>query len=75
MRFPVPALVATGAAAVLALSACGFTPENKSSQQPVDTNQRIVVDNFRAPVAGWGLETDSAYILSLAGCLETLTRY
>ncbi|NKX49149.1 ABC transporter substrate-binding protein, partial [Arthrobacter deserti] len=34
-----------------------------------------MVDNFRAPVAGWALESDAAYILSLSGCLETLTRY
>ncbi|MFI2563472.1 ABC transporter substrate-binding protein [Paenarthrobacter sp. NPDC018779] len=40
-----------------------------------DTNQRIVIDNFRAPVANWALESDSAYILSLSGCLETLTKY
>jgi peptide/nickel transport system substrate-binding protein len=40
-----------------------------------DPKQRIVVDNFRAPVANWALESDDAYILSLSGCLETLTKY
>ncbi|WP_376766122.1 ABC transporter substrate-binding protein [Arthrobacter mobilis] len=34
-----------------------------------------MVDNFRAPVADWALESDAAYILSLSGCLETLTKY
>ena len=33
------------------------------------------MDNFRAPVANWALESDAAYILSLSGCLETLTSY
>ncbi|WP_149956675.1 ABC transporter substrate-binding protein [Zafaria cholistanensis] len=63
-----------GLVAVLALSGCGFSGEGESPQA-ADLDQRIVVDNFRAPVADWALESDAAYILSLSGCLETLTRY
>jgi peptide/nickel transport system substrate-binding protein len=61
--------------ALLSLSACGFSGEAGKSRQAADLDQRIVVDNFRAPVADWALESDAAYILSLSGCLETLTRY
>jgi peptide/nickel transport system substrate-binding protein len=64
-----------GVVAALALSGCGFTGGSGGSEQAADLEQRIVVDNFRAPVADWALESDAAYILSLSGCLETLTRY
>lgn len=70
-----PSIVAMSLGAVLALSGCGFAAAGSTSNQAADTSQRIVVDNFRAPVASWGLETDAAYVLSLAGCLETLTKY
>ncbi|WP_253182749.1 ABC transporter substrate-binding protein [Arthrobacter sp. SW1] len=70
---------ALGVVAVLALGGCGLgngTGGNPgSTDKAVDTNQRIVVDNFRAPVADWAPESDAAYILSLSGCLETLTKY
>ncbi|HEX2291132.1 MAG TPA: ABC transporter substrate-binding protein [Pseudonocardiaceae bacterium] len=59
---------------LLSLSGCGFGGGDSGSE-PSASDQRIVVANFRAPAAGWGLESDSAYILSLSGCLETLTRY
>lgn len=78
MRFSLPASVSLGLAALLALTGCGFTGTNTGTSQPTqvaDKEQRIVVDNFRAPVANWALESDSAYILSLSGCLETLTRF
>ncbi|MEX5296554.1 ABC transporter substrate-binding protein [Kocuria sp. CPCC 205268] len=64
-----------GLAALLTLSGCGFSGEDGGSEQASGSDQRIVVDNFRAPVADWALESDAAYILSLSGCLETLTRY
>lgn len=64
-----------GVVTVLTLSGCGFSGGDGGSEQPADPDQRIVVDNFRAPVADWALESDAAYILSLSGCLETLTRY
>ena len=67
-----------GVAALLTLSGCGFSGGGAgqgSATPTADTNQRIVVDNFRAPVASWGIESDSAYVLSLSGCLETLTSY
>ncbi|MFP3462023.1 ABC transporter substrate-binding protein [Arthrobacter globiformis] len=75
MRFSFPLSVSVGLVALLSLSACGFSGEAGKSSQAADLNQRIVVDNFRAPVADWALESDAAYILSLSGCLETLTRY
>ncbi|MFE7629432.1 ABC transporter substrate-binding protein [Kocuria sp. NPDC057446] len=64
-----------GVVAVLTLSGCGFSGGDGGSSQAGESDQRIVVDNFRAPVADWALESDAAYILSLSGCLETLTRY
>ena len=64
-----------GFVAILALTGCGFSGGEGGTQQAADLDQRIVVDNFRAPVADWALESDAAYILSLSGCLETLTRY
>ncbi|MFE4082598.1 ABC transporter substrate-binding protein [Paenarthrobacter sp. YIM B13468] len=67
---------ALGLAALLALTGCGLSgAQTGTAGKAADTNQRIVVDNFRAPVANWALESDSAYILSLSGCLETLTKY
>jgi peptide/nickel transport system substrate-binding protein len=65
-----------GLAALLALTGCGLSGgQNATTDNVADKNQRIVVDNFRAPVANWALESDSAYILSLSGCLETLTKF
>lgn len=67
---------AIGLAALLTLTGCGLSGgESGANAKVADTDQRIVVDNFRAPVANWALESDSAYILSLSGCLETLTKY
>lgn len=66
--------MSVGLVALLSLSACGFGGE-AGKTSAADLDQRIVVDNFRAPVADWALASDAAYILSLSGCLETLTRY
>ncbi|MEV7634892.1 ABC transporter substrate-binding protein [Pseudarthrobacter enclensis] len=69
-------IAAIGLAALTALTGCGLSGGGTTStDKAADTNQRIVVDNFRAPVANWALESDAAYILSLSGCLETLTKY
>ena len=70
--------ITLGVAALLTLSGCGFSggqAQQGTATPTADTNQRIVVDNFRAPVANWALESDAAYVLSLSGCLETLTSY
>ncbi len=75
MRFSLPSSLSLGLVALLSLTGCGFSGSSAGSKQAADTDQRIVVDNFRAPVANWALESDAAYILSLSGCLETLTRY
>ena len=74
MRVSLPSSVSLGLAALLALSGCGFSG-SEGEAQGADLDQKIVVDNFRAPVADWALESDASYILSLSGCLETLTRY
>ncbi|MFJ5698407.1 ABC transporter substrate-binding protein [Arthrobacter sp. NPDC093139] len=75
MRISLPSSVSLGLVALLSLSGCGFSGSGGGINKAADTDQRIVVDNFRPPVAGWTLESDAAYILSLSGCLETLTRY
>lgn len=75
MRFSLPSSLSLGLVALLSLSGCGFSGSSAGTKQAANTDQRIVVDNFRAPVANWALESDAAYILSLSGCLETLTRY
>ena len=78
MRSSLRPRVLLAAAAALTLTGCGFSGTQTQSTQPsaaADTSQRIVVDNFRAPVANWAVESDAAYILSLSGCLETLTTY
>lgn len=65
-----------GFAALLTLSGCGLSGgQTNATEKAADPSQRIVVGNFRAPVANWAPESDAAYILSLAGCLETLTKY
>jgi peptide/nickel transport system substrate-binding protein len=75
VRVSLPSVGSLGLAAILALSGCGFNGAGGETKQTADPNQRIVVNNFRPPVANWSLESDAAYILSLSGCLETLTRY
>ncbi len=75
MRFSLSSSLSLGLVALLSLSGCGFSGPTAATPQAAKTDQRIVVDNFRAPVANWALESDAAYILSLSGCLETLTRY
>jgi peptide/nickel transport system substrate-binding protein len=75
VRFPFLKFAALGAAALLTVTGCGFTEPEGTSPQAGSPDQHIVVDNFRAPVADWAPESDAAYILSLSGCLETLTRY
>ncbi|QPI62313.1 ABC transporter substrate-binding protein [Streptomyces malaysiensis subsp. malaysiensis] len=37
--------------------------------------QSIVIDEPFAPAANWALETDDSFVLSKAGCLETLVKY
>ncbi|WP_090821124.1 hypothetical protein [Arthrobacter sp. yr096] len=65
-----------GLAALPALTGCGLSGGSTNATDKVaDPIQRIVVDNFRAPVANWALESDAAYILSLSRCLGTLTKY
>jgi peptide/nickel transport system substrate-binding protein len=75
MRALLPLSASMGFVALLALSGCGFSGGAAEADPSASRDQKMVVDNFRAPVADWALESDSAYILSLSGCLETLTRY
>ncbi|MFD0655488.1 hypothetical protein ACFQ2Y_50370 [Streptomyces malaysiensis subsp. malaysiensis] len=34
-----------------------------------------MIDEPFAPAANWALETDDSFVLSKAGCLETLVKY
>lgn len=63
------------AAFALTLTACSSSPASTDSDPVVDHEGRAVVANFRAPVSNWALESDDAYVLSIAGCLETLVKY
>ncbi|MGQ3383361.1 ABC transporter substrate-binding protein [Glutamicibacter sp. TV12E] len=62
------------AAIALALTACSASTST-APQAAADPEARVVVANFRAPISNWALESDDAYVLSIAGCLETLTKY
>ncbi|NQD40490.1 ABC transporter substrate-binding protein [Glutamicibacter halophytocola] len=62
------------AAIALALTACSSSTST-APQAAADPEARVVVANFRAPISNWALESDDAYVLSIAGCLETLTKY
>ena len=63
------------AALALALTACSSSTPSPTSAPAVDHDARAVVANFRAPISNWALESDDAYVLSIAGCLETLVKY
>ncbi|KUM31152.1 ABC transporter substrate-binding protein [Glutamicibacter mishrai] len=65
---------ASFAAIALALTACSSSTST-APQAAADPEARVVVANFRAPISNWALESDDAYVLSIAGCLETLTKY
>lgn len=68
----------TATAAVLltaVLASCGASNQNPAAEAAVDSEARLVVANFRAPVSNWAMESDDAYVLSIAGCLETLASY
>lgn len=75
MFFKRRSAAAVALVSLLTLTGCGLNVGSTTSALTPDLNQRIVVDNFRAPVANWALESDAAYILSLSGCLETLTKF
>jgi len=62
------------AALALVLTSCSSTA-TPSPDAAADSEARVVVANFRAPVSNWALESDDAYVLSISGCLETLTKY
>ncbi|MCZ4136210.1 peptide ABC transporter, partial [Escherichia coli] len=51
------------------------TSASSAPEKAADPEARVVVANFRAPVSNWALESDDAYVLSIAGCLETLAKY
>lgn len=74
MRFARPFALAAVALSVTLTTGCGAATAPTGAPN-ANNDGRIVVANFRAPVSNWALETDDAYILSIAGCLETMTRY
>lgn len=61
-----------GAAAALALlaSGCGMSATDAGSAEGTD-DHLVFIEPF-APRAAWAPETDDAYMLTRAGCLETL---
>ncbi|MEV0905472.1 ABC transporter substrate-binding protein [Streptomyces hokutonensis] len=61
-------------ALTLSLAACGMGGGSSDSGSST-SGQSIVIDEPFAPAADWALETDDAFVLTKAGCLETLTKY
>src|SRR5699024_3165156 len=70
-------------AAVLIVAGCGFSgagggPTNGGSGGPdgvaAGEGSLVFADSY-APRAGWAMGSDDAFILSRAGCVETLIRY
>ncbi|MGW3562482.1 ABC transporter substrate-binding protein [Streptomyces sp. NPDC000941] len=72
MNKPRLALVLT--ATTLTLTSCGMGGQTPSGSGATGA-QSIVVDEPFAPAANWALETDDSFVLSKAGCLETLVKY
>ncbi|HEY5832421.1 ABC transporter substrate-binding protein [Streptomyces sp.] len=62
-------------ASTLTLAACGMGGGTTDGGSGATGDQTIVVDEPFAPAANWALETDDAFVLSKAGCLETLVKY
>ncbi|WP_258572860.1 ABC transporter substrate-binding protein [Streptomyces sp. KM273126] len=64
------------ATALTALAGCGMSGGDTSADGTGSPDGRsIVIDEPYAPAANWALETDDAFILTKAGCLETLVKY
>lgn len=63
-----------GLVAVLATAGCGMSG-GSSSAGSANTDVSIVIDELFGPAAGWALSTDDAFVLTKAGCLETLVKY
>lgn len=61
-------------ATALSLTACGMGGATVTAGA-AGGGQSIVIDEPFGPVADWALETDDAFVLTKAGCLETLTKY
>ena len=58
-------------AALIMLSASSF---NAALNAALAADGRLVVADPFAPTAGWALESDDAFVLTRAGCLEALAR-
>lgn len=65
-------LVCGLAATALSLTACGLGGQSTDGGSNA---QSIVIDEPFGPKANWALETDDSFVLSKAGCLETLVKY
>jgi peptide/nickel transport system substrate-binding protein len=61
------------AAVVLGLAGCGWNSSSEADK-PNNGGHLVVAEQF-APEAAWALETNDAFILAAAGCLESLVRY
>lgn len=62
-------------ATALSLTACGMGGATVAAGGHGNGGQSIVIDEPFGPAANWALETDDAFVLTKAGCLETLTKY
>jgi len=72
MKKPRLALVLT--ATTLTLASCGMGGQASNTGGATGA-QSIVIDEPFGPAADWALETDDSFVLSKAGCLETLVKY
>lgn len=61
-------------AGALTMSACTFTSEAPKGITAAGGGKVVYAETF-PPVAAWALESDDAFTLMRAGCLEALVRY
>ncbi len=66
-------LAAVAVLVALTATACGMGGGNGGDS--ASSGGHLVYDTWTTPAAAWALETDDAFILSNAGCLETLVKY
>ncbi|MFF2502581.1 ABC transporter substrate-binding protein [Streptomyces sp. NPDC058067] len=63
------------ATALVTVAGCGMSGGAATSGGGAPAARSIVIDEPFGPAADWALETDDAFVLSKAGCLETLVKY
>ncbi len=68
-------LAAVAALVALTATACGMGGGSSMAAAAVPAGGHLVFDQQFTPKAAWALESDDAFLLSTAGCLETLAKY